>query len=100
MNQYEFLEVLSQVSSHYTWDYVDNRLVGVSRRGKSKGSTFNPVTAVANSLGLGIFPANKRGTERAARALGITQELANAVYSQSNRGHAQIVRGKMLDVLT
>jgi hypothetical protein len=100
MTQYEFLEVLSEVSAGYSWSYVDNRLLGLSYRGKTRGKTFNPVTAVANSLGLGVFPANKRGTERAARALGITQELASAVYSQSNRGHAQIVRGKMLDVIS
>ena len=99
MNQYEFLEALESVSSQYTWDYSDNRLVGVSRRGSTKGLSFNPVTAVANSYGLGVYPSTKRGTERAARLLGMTNELANAVYSQSNRGHAQIVRGKMLSIL-
>lgn len=100
MNQYEFLTSLANVAHLYNWEYDENRLVGTSRRGKTRGLLFNPVTAVANSLGLGVFSPNKRGTERAARAIGITQELANAVYSQSNRGHAQIVRGKMLDVLS
>lgn len=99
MNQHEFLDSLYNFSNQYRWEYSDNRLVGVSTRGKTKGIVFNPVTAVANSFGLGVFPSTKRGTERAARALGITNELANAVYSQSNRGHAQIVRGKMLNML-
>jgi hypothetical protein len=99
MNQYEFLEALESVASQYSWEYVDNRLVGVSRRGTTKGLSFNPVTAVANSYGLGVFPSTKRGTLRAGSRLGITEELANAVHSQSNRGHAQIVRGKMLSTV-
>lgn len=99
MTQNEFLTSLANSYRHYSWDYQDNRLVGVSRRGATKGTVFNPVTAVANSCGYGVFHNTKRGTQRAARALGITQELANAVYSQSNRGHAQIVRGKMLSTI-
>lgn len=99
MNQYEFLEALSGIVNQYDWDYVNNRLTGVARRGKARGVVFNPVTALANSYGLGVYPATKRGTASAARVLGITQELANAVHSQSNRGHAQIVRGKMLSTL-
>lgn len=99
MTQNEFLTSLGSSYRHYSWDYQDNRLVGVSRRGSTKGIVFNPVTAVANSCGYGTFPNTKRGTQRAAKALGITNELANAVYSQSNRGHAQIVRGKMLSTI-
>src|SRR5210317_1060115 len=95
MNQNEFLTALSKVSNGYKWDYyTDNRLLGV--RG---GRTFNPVTAVAHSQGHGFFPANKKGTVRAAKKLGMTTNLANAIYSQSNRGHAQIVRGKMLSTV-
>lgn len=96
MTQYDFLWSLVDCSSNYNWTYSDNRVLGVGRRGKAKGVTFNPITAVANYHGLGIYPATKRGTERAAKALGLTQGLAHAVHSQSNRGHAQIVRGKML----
>jgi hypothetical protein len=94
MNQNEFLTTLARVSGSYKWDYyTDNRLLGV--RGNK---TYNPVTAVAHSLGHGTFPTTKRGTLQAARKIGMTQNLANAVYSQSNRGHAQIVRGKMLNI--
>jgi hypothetical protein len=100
MNQYEFLESLQNFSREYSWKYTQNRLVGVGCRGKNRGRVFNPVTAVANSFGLGYFPNTKRGILSAAKALGITQELANSVYSQSNRGHAQIVRGKMLTVVS
>lgn len=96
MNQVEFLAALSSVRGQYSWEYDSNRLVGTARRGAQKGQLYNPVTAVAESTRTGTYPNTKRGTERAARSLGMTQELASAIYSQSNRGHAQIVRGKML----
>lgn len=99
MTQATFLHTLTGVSSAYSWEYVDNKIVGVARRGQHKGKTVNPVTAVAASVGRGYFENTKRGTERAARAIGITPQLAMAVYSGSNRGHAQIVRGKMLGTL-
>jgi len=99
MTQTVFLETLTRVSSAYSWEYVENKIVGVARRGQHKGKTFNPVTAVAGSLGSGYFENTKRGTERAARAIGITPQLAMAVYSGSNRGHAHIVRGKMLETI-
>tara|TARA_R100000005_G_scaffold96071_1_gene80474 strand:- start:644 stop:979 length:336 start_codon:yes stop_codon:yes gene_type:complete len=104
MTQTAFLEALTRVVSSYSWEYnyqgnSSNKIVGVARRGKNKGKTFNPVTAVANSLGVGYFENTKRGTTRAARAIGITPQLAMAVYSGSNRGHAQIVRGKMLETI-
>jgi len=94
-----FLESLAQNSHRYSWKYVDNKIVGIAKRGKYRKQVFNPVTAVAESLGFGYFDNNKRGTQRAAKAIGITQELALAIYSPSNRGHAQIVRGKMLQTL-
>ena len=99
MTQTVFLDTLTRVSSAYSWRYVDNKIVGVARRGQHKGKTFNPVTAVAGSLGNGYFENTKRGTERAAKSIGITPQLAMAVHSGSNRGHAQIVRGKMLETI-
>lgn len=99
MNQSEFLEVLSSVYSSYSWQYTNNRLTGTAKRGDVKGSVFNPVTAVAYKLSATYYPNTKRGTLQAARSLGMTTELATAVYSQSNRGHAQIVRGKMLNIV-
>ena len=99
MNQTEFLTALETVSSRFSWTYTNNRLVGTGRRGAVRGVTVNPVTAVALTSGLGTFPNTKRGAVRAARQLGMSQELAMAVYSQSNRGHAQIVRGKMLSTV-
>ena len=94
MTQDEFLTELSTVLSKYEWTYVNNTLQAVVRRGKDKGLVFNPITAVARSTRVGTYPNTKRGTLRAARALGVTEQLALAVLSRSNRGHAQIVRGR------
>jgi len=93
MNQNEFLNLLEKCSSGYNWEYVGNRLVGT--RG---ARNFNPVTAVAHSLTRSYYPPTKRGTLQAAKKIGMTDSLATAIYSQSNRGHAQIVRGKMLNI--
>lgn len=99
MNQTEFLSQLQMVSRQYNWSYVDNRLTGVCKSGVNRGLIVNPITAVAASLKAGLWSNNKRETLRAARALGMSNELAQAIYSQSNRGHAQIVRGKMLSAV-
>ena len=99
MTQEEFLTELSGVFSRYEWTYVNNTLQAVVRRGRDKGLVCNPITAVARTTGTGTYPSTKRGTLRAAKALGITEQLALAVLSRSNRGHAQIVRGKMLEAL-
>jgi len=99
MTQEEFLNELSTVFTKYNWTYENNTVQAVVRRGKDKGLVCNPVTAVARSTGTGTYPNTKRGTLRAAKALGITEQLALAVLSRSNRGHAQIVRGKMLTAL-
>jgi hypothetical protein len=76
MNQVEFLETLSSVYGAYNWQYVNNRFVGTGRRGKAKGSIFNPVTAVAYSVNGTYYENTKRGTQRAARSLGMTTQLA------------------------
>ena len=99
MTQEEFLTELSGVFCKYEWTYVNNTLQAVVKRGKVKGLVCNPITAVARTTGIGIYPSTKRGTLRAAKALGVTEQLALAVLSRSNRGHAQIVRGKMLTAL-
>ena len=99
MNQTLFLETLTQTTKAYSWTYQDNRLVGVARNGADRGTVFNPITAVARTLRLGTFPATKRGTVQAANALGLTTGTVNSVLCTSNRGNAQVVRGRMLESL-
>jgi len=93
MNQNEFLNLFEKCSGGYNWEYSGNRL-----EGPRAGRVFNPDTAVAFTCNLGYNPPTKRGTLKAARLLGISRALAMAVHSTSNRGHAQIVRGKMLNI--
>jgi len=100
MTQTEFISALNRVTRSYKWSYVNNTLVGVAKNGELRGCTFNPITAVARTLRVGTYSNDANGTTRAGRALGLSQELVDAILSSSNRGHAQIVRGKMLNVLS
>lgn len=99
MTQTEFLSVIGGVKNSYSWTYKDNKLVGVAKYGQDKGRVYNPITALCRTLRAGSYPATVNGTLSAAKALGISEDLARAVVSQSNRGHAQIVRGKLLRAL-
>lgn len=95
MNQDNFMRAFEALSDLYIWSYSKNRLLAFSR----SGEVLNPVTAVALSRCGILFRNTKRDTERAARLLGITKQLAMAIYSTSNRGHSQIVRGKLLKII-
>lgn len=99
MTQSEFLEKFTSVLHKCEWSYENNLIKGVIKRGNDRGVKVNPVTIVARNFGYGKFPATQYGTMRAARKLGITDELALAILSSSNRGHAQIIRGKILLLL-
>lgn len=99
MTQTQFINALSRVRNSYSWKYSGNTLVGVARYGNDRGKVYNPVTALARTLRVGNFTNTVTGTRQAASRLGLTTELVNAILSGSNRGHAQIVRGKMIDVL-
>jgi hypothetical protein len=99
MNQTQFLNELSSVSNSYTWTYAGNSLIGVARNGQDRGLNFNPITALARSNRLGTFPHTKRGTSAASRALGLSVTTVDSILSSSNRGNAQVVRGRMLSTL-
>jgi hypothetical protein len=81
----------------------DQKIVATGRRGKAKGITFNPVTAVAHREGHGSYGTNKRDTLRAGRALGLSKTFSENLYqattNYSNRGHSQVVRGKIRSAL-
>lgn len=99
MDQQTFLSALSQTTKAYAWTYEGNRIVGVARNGTARGQKFNPVTAVARSLRHGTFANTQRGTAQAARALGLSTGTVSSVLSTSNRGNAQVVRGRILESL-
>lgn len=95
MTQTQFVKQLNAVKNSYRWKYVNNKLVGVAKNGKNRGCIYNPVTALARTL----RKCDTGSTLMAAESLGLSNELARAILSTSNRGHAQIIRGQMLKVL-
>ena len=96
MNQEQFFQTLAQTINSYKWAYEGNQVVGVARNGADRGKTFNPVTAVARTQRLGTYANTKRGTITAANQLGLSQGTASSVLCTSNRGNAQVVRGRTL----
>ena len=104
MDTQDFYQKLSQTSSTYNWEVSSSQSVTAQgKRGKVKGATLNPVTAVAYKQGKGVFASNKRGTQQAGKALGLTKTFTENLYqattNQSNRGHSQVVRGKIRSAL-
>jgi hypothetical protein len=100
----EFYDSLSSLPVSYTWSIQgQNVIVGTGSRGNARGLTFNPVTAVAFAEGYGSFGTNKRDTLRAGRTLGLTRTFTENLYqattNYSNRGHSQVVRGKVRSAL-
>ncbi len=105
MESSEFYQQLSSLpSTTYNFSIEsDQKIVATGRRGKAKGITFNPVTAVAHRVGHGSYGTNKRDTLKAGRALGLSKTFAENLYqattNYSNRGHSQVVRGKIRSAL-
>lgn len=103
MESNDFYSTLADLPSTYRFDLNDKYIVGTAVRGPAKGVVFNPITAVAYRQTGEIFGTNKRETQRAARVLGLTREFTDHVYDAatgvSNRGNAQVVRGKIRSAL-
>tara|TARA_R110002020_G_scaffold103752_3_gene243099 strand:- start:12896 stop:13216 length:321 start_codon:yes stop_codon:yes gene_type:complete len=104
MNINEFYSSLSNTSSTYNWSVGSQQAItATGTRGKTKGVTLNPITAVAYRKGLGTYGSNKRESLRAGRDLGLTKTFSENVYqattNYSNRGNSQVVRGRILSAL-
>lgn len=99
MTQTEFLDLFGKCYSVFNWTCDGQRISGEVRNGKLKGTRVNPITAVALSLNLGVFDSTVSGTWSAAKTLGLSNKLVFALISRSMNGHAQVVRGKMRNIL-
>ena len=104
METSEFYQSLTTLPVSHSWTVGDNKSITAEKtRGKDRGSSVNPVTAVAQSKGLGTYGTNKRETLKAGKALGLSRAFASTAYdaatSVSNRGNAQVVRGKIRSAL-
>ena len=100
MNQAQFLDALRDVSAFYSWSNDRGGHTATSSKRALKGVVFNPVTAVAQSITGRTFRNTKRDTQRAAKAIKMDATLANAIYSRDNRGHSQVVNGKIRKVIS
>ena len=103
MDSKELYQTLSSLPQSYNFGVEDNTIIGTTNRGTAKGVTFNPVTAAAYRLTGQVYGTTKRETQKAGKALGLTREFPDHVYnattSVSNRGNAQVVRGKIRSAL-
>ena len=63
MKTNEFYKSLTTLPVSYSWTVGTNKSITATKsRGKGRGEAFNPVTAVAQSQGLGTYGANNRET--------------------------------------
>jgi len=103
MESKEFYSSLQSLPSTYTFGVEGNSILGTTSRGSAKGVSFNPVTAVAYRQTGQVYGTNKRETQKAGRALGLTRDFTNHAYAattgSSNRGNTQVVRGKIRSAL-
>tara|TARA_Y100001938_G_C8099234_1_gene440351 strand:- start:5370 stop:5687 length:318 start_codon:yes stop_codon:yes gene_type:complete len=103
MESREFYTSLASLPKSYNFGVEENTIVGSTTRGKGRGLKFNPVTVLAFRETGEVFGTNKRETLKAGKALGLTREFTTHVYnattSVSNRGNAQVVRGKIRSAL-
>ncbi len=103
MNNNEFFNKLENVANAYHWNVDGNRIVAEIQRGWNRGCTLNPITALAHKAHLGFFNNTRDETEAAASLLGIPRSFARHVHSATlascNRGHIQVVRGRIRSAL-
>lgn len=104
MERSEFYTTLNNLPQCYTWTTEDTTITATKTRGVARGESFNPVTAVAHRLGLGVYDNNKRETMKAGTALGLPRTFTSNVYdatrSTTNRGNTQVVRGRILSSIS
>tara|TARA_Y100000385_G_scaffold195050_1_gene201905 strand:+ start:8540 stop:8857 length:318 start_codon:yes stop_codon:yes gene_type:complete len=103
MNVNDFVDRLENISTAYSWDVNQNRVVAKIKSGPHKGHELNPVTALAHKHGFGFFDNNREDTVYAASLLGLSRKYARTIYSATigthNRGNSQVVRGKIRSAL-
>ena len=104
METSEFYATLNNLPQCYTWGMEDTEITVTKTRGVARGTSFNPITAVAHRMGFGMFSNNKKETLKAGTALGLprtfTSNVYDAVRSTTNRGNAQVVRGRILEAIS
>lgn len=103
MESNDFYSALEQLPQYYNFNVEGSTITGEIRRGDFRGSSVNPITAVALRETGTYYGTNKRDTQRAGRAIGLSNQFVNHVYNATsgskNRGNTQVVRGKIRSAL-
>jgi len=103
MTYTDFLNRLNKVAYSYDWTVENKKIEATIHSGPHKGTTLNPLTALAHKSGLGVFDNTRDGTETAASTLGLSRRIARQIYSATlgshNVGNTQVVRGRIRSAL-
>jgi hypothetical protein len=97
---YSFFKNLSSIRKGFNWKISDDKKIVA----EMNGVIYNPITAyVYSTTGRKKYGNNKKETIKAAKDLGLSRSFAESVYdatiSSSNRGHTQVLRGKIRSAL-
>lgn len=104
MKYNEILDRLENVAEAYNWNVDSNgKITAVIKNGFWRGSSLNPITAIAHKAGFWLMINTREGTESAARFLGIPRSVARQFYSATiasrNNGNTQVLRGRIRQAL-
>lgn len=106
MQQKNFFETLALLGNNrnYSFNVDDNNVIkGVIKSGVNRGKQVNPITAFVYRHTGQLYASNKRETLKAGRIAGLSTKFVEQLYSattaSSNRGNAQVVRGKIRSAL-
>lgn len=99
MTETQFLIALSKTTRAYDWTTEGKSIKGKAKNGKSRGSMFSPVTAVARYLGLGTYTNARTAACKLGLTKTFTNTLSKATKANSNRGETQVLRGRVKQAL-
>jgi len=103
MTYTDFFNRLNNVACSYDWTVDNKKIEATIHSGPNRGTTLNPLTALAHKSGFGVFENTRNGTETAASTLGLSRKIARQIYSAtlgtSNVGNTQVVRGRIRSAL-
>jgi hypothetical protein len=103
MTAAEFFDRLANIDHAFRWSLDENRVHATIQSGTLRGTTLNPVTAVAFKAGLGVYDDTIDGTRSAAARIGLDRATADTLYRAAagtrNRGNTQVFRGYIRSLL-
>jgi hypothetical protein len=94
-----FYEVLEAIKANYKWSVINGRICGKSK----SGELVSPIVAVVRACSPNgpRYSNSLRDIKRAASRLSLPNSFVSAciVSDSTNRGNAQVVRGRLNSIL-